>query len=526
LAVGQSLTLGVEPATPNVHHRSVLSLAQSGGAITLSDDLTKDFIAGTGVVSISVAPETAFDVASLLKALDRYPYGCTEQTVSIALPLLYVNKLSEAAQLDLDGGVDERIKKAIAKVLARQDGNGSFGLWGVGGDDPWLDSFVGDFLTRARERGFDVPQSAMTSMLDRLRNYIVNVNEPSEKDAYKIAYAAYVLARNGRPIIGDLRYLADTKPEIFATPLARAQVGAALALLGDRGRAQPLFQAAYERLQTSGPARVWRADYGTPLRDGAGMIALMAESGAEPALLQKVETFVGTNRETVRYTSTQENSWMVMAAFATAKEADKESLTVNGVAHAGAYYQTFTAASLDGKPVKISNDGPLPLKAVINASGHPVQPEPADAQGFTVERTFHKLDGTLVDAKQVRQSDRLVVALKVTEAKADNGMLMLVDHLPAGFEIDNPDLVTSADLSGFDWLDTSVAPAHTEYLDDRFVATFNRAPNQSAFFYAAYMIRAVAPGKYILPPATIEDMYRPERFGRTAYGNVEVTPVK
>jgi uncharacterized protein YfaS (alpha-2-macroglobulin family) len=526
ISVSQTLSVPVQPATPAVYHRSIQPLAANGGSITLSEALTKDFVPGTGVVSVSVGPQAAFDVASLLKQLDRYPYGCTEQTVSIALPLLYANKLAQSAKLDLDGGIDERVKKAIATVLSRQDSNGSFGLWGVGGDDVWLDSFVGDFLTRARERGFEVPQGAMTSVLDRLRNYIVNTSEPKAEDSAKIAYAAYVLARNGRPVIGDLRYLADTKPEIFTTPLSRGQVGAALALLGDRGRAMPLFEAASTLLQDQGPARVWRADYGTPLRDGAGLIALMAEANAQPALLQKVERFVGANRETVAYTSTQENSWMVMAAFATAHEADAVALTVDGEAKSGPYYATLGRNDLDGKALKIVNSGAAALRAVVNASGHPIQPEPAQAHGFSIERSYLKLDGTPVDIARVKQSDRLVVVLKVTEVAAENGKLMLVDHLPAGFEIDNPDLVKSADLTGFDFLNTKVEAKHTEFRDDRFVATYDRDPGQSAFFYAAYMIRAVSPGKYVLPPATIEDMYRPERFGRTGFGTVEVTAAK
>jgi uncharacterized protein YfaS (alpha-2-macroglobulin family) len=36
-------------------------------------------------------------------------------------------------------------------------------------------------------------------------------------------------------------------------------------------------------------------------------------------------------------------------------------------------------------------------------------------------------------------------------------------------------------------------------------------------------VRAVSPGKFVLPPATIEDMYRPERFGRTGFGAVEIS---
>ena len=50
--------------------------------------------------------------------------------------------------------IDERIAKAIEIVLARQGSEGAFGLWSPGGDDAWLDSYVTDFLTRARTRGF------------------------------------------------------------------------------------------------------------------------------------------------------------------------------------------------------------------------------------------------------------------------------------------------------------------------------------------------------------------------------------
>ena len=56
----------------------------------------------------------------------------------------------------------------------------------------------------------------------------------------------------------------------------------------------------------------------------------------------------------------------------------------------------------------------------------------------------------------------------------------------------------------------------------RFVAALDRNSEQSAFFNLAYVVRAVTPGKYVYPPATAEDMYRPERFGRTAFGSIEV----
>jgi hypothetical protein len=42
-------------------------------------------------------------------------------------------------------------------------------------------------------------------------------------------------------------------------------------------------------------------------------------------------------------------------------------------------------------------------------------------------------------------------------------------------------------------------------------------------FTVAYVVRAVSPGRYVLPQAKVEDMYRPDRFGRTGTGAIEIT---
>ena len=84
-------------------------------------------------------------------------------------------------------------------------------------------------------------------------------------------------------------------------------------------------------------------------------------------------------------------------------------------------------------------------------------------------------------------------------------------------------------------------PQHTDFRDDRFVAAFDffgsgdgrrgrrnvdsdeehRDPASSAT--VAYLVRAVTPGAFVHPAATVEDMYRPDRFARTASGRLEVT---
>lgn len=531
----QTVSFAVQAPTTEVYRRSVQQLVP-GGSVAISSDLLADYLPGTGAVSVAVTPWSALDVPALLRALDRYPFGCSEQLVSRALPLLYVNKLAAQENLALDEGASDRVVAVIDRVLSRQDASGSFGLWsaGSGTDDVWLDAYVTDFLTRAREMGFAVPQKAFDLALDRLRNHVANDTDPKVESSSDLAYAIYVLARNGRPVMGDLRYLTDQKIDLFTTASARAQLAAGLALLGDFNRAEPVFQSAIGRLKSSERDRGWRADYGSPLRDGAMLITLMAEAGRSTAEWADAGIVVERSRDARPSSSTQEQAWMVVAAAAIAKQTEKQQVTVTGgtqpETRAGAFYRTFRADELDGRTFTVSAtvpaDARLATRVVVTTSGHPVTPEPAASNGYTIERSFFTPDGAKADLAKIRQTDRLVVVLKVTEPTAETARVVVVDRLPAGFEIADPKLVDGGETQAFSWLEGSVTPTTSEFRDDRFVAAFDRTKGQSAFFNAAYVVRAVTPGRYVLPPAVIEDMYRPERFGRTAYGSIDVAPRK
>ena len=60
------------------------------------------------------------NVPAILRALDRYPYGCTEQIASRAMPLVYLNEVALQAGLAGDPDVHDRVEKAIAGVLANK----------------------------------------------------------------------------------------------------------------------------------------------------------------------------------------------------------------------------------------------------------------------------------------------------------------------------------------------------------------------------------------------------------------------
>ena len=525
-ALDRSFALTVRTPAQILARRTVKPIAK-GESVTLSSDLFADLVPGTGSVSVSVGSLTALDAASLLAALDRYPFRCSEQTTSRALPLLYLSDLAKETHVALQPDADQRIRDAIDMLLTRQDSTGAFGLWGVGGgDDVWLDSYVTDFLTRARERKFAVPETAFRLALDRLRNVVGATTDPSKNDGSDLAYALYVLARNGAAPIGDLRYLADAKLDALKTPIAKAQVAAALALAGDRTRAERVFAAALTALGPQPlPDLASRLDFGSGLRDAAALVTLAAEGGASRATVQAAEQRVEAARATLRPTSTQEDAWLLLAASAMAKDAGNVSLNVGGEAMQRPLFRTIRAGDLK-EPLRIANAGEDEVKAVVTVTGAPLTPEPAAEKGFKIERLTYTLDGDPVDAKTVKQNTRLAVVLRITEAQPQFGRLVVADYLPAGFEIDNPRLVSSGDTGTLSWITNALEPVDSQFRDDRFTAAFLRKRDDPAVFTVAYVVRAVAPGKYVRPQASVEDMYWPDRFGRTATESVEVTAVK
>jgi alpha-2-macroglobulin len=517
--LARSYPLDVRPATQILTRRSVRSLAK-GETLTLSDDLFADLVPGTGRAALSVAVSTSLDAATLLTALDRYPFGCSEQIASRAMAMLYINELATQAQLAPDGEVDQRIKEAIARLLARQDSNGSFGLWSVGGEDHWLDAYITDFLTRARERGFEIPASSYTLAIDRLRNYVATAAEPNKNGGRELAYALYVLARNGAAPIGDLRYIADVMLSDVATPIAKAQIAAALAMVGDKARAENVYLAALNAISPQPMLDLGRSDFGSALRDAAALVTLASEGRASQKTIDDAVFRIDRARSLSSATSTQEDVWLVLAARAIAKQVNGISLMVNGAPHQGTLYRNLRPG--ESVPLVVANQGEGSVQAVVSVSGSPLTPEPAAEQGFKIERSYHTLDGEKIDPSSVKQNQRFVVVLKMTEPQPQFGRVIVADYLPAGFEIDNPRLVSSGETNTLAWITDAAEPANTEFRDDRFTAAFDRNKDSSPTFTVAYVVRAVSPGRYVLPQAKVEDMYRPDRFGRTATAAIEI----
>ncbi|MGB3833968.1 MAG: alpha-2-macroglobulin family protein [Mesorhizobium sp.] len=527
-AVEQTLALPIRPAQLPVTTRMVVDL-KPGGTLRVDRELLAASLLEGASVSVGISQAAAFDVPSLVMSLDRYPYGCTEQTTSRALPLLYVNDMASGFGMASDPNLRQRIQEAVYKVLNNQSSSGSFGLWGPGSGDLWLDAYVTDFLTRAREAKYDVPAEAVSQALANLQNSLGYDQDVQDRGS-EIAYALYVLARNKKASVGDLRYYADTKLESFASPMAVAQLGAALSLYGDAQRAEATFDAALRLARQTADYDYYRADYGSPLRDGAAMLALAAESRPAPKIVPDLVKMVARERANARWTSTQDNAWMLLAARALKDGNEEIALTVDGAPHKGGYSAEVSGNDLLDSPLTVDNAGKAAVQAVVTSHAAPAQPLPAGGDGFAIERTYYNLDGSEANVTEARQNQRYVVVLKVQQLNDWPQRLLVTDLLPAGFEIDNPSLVSSAQLANFSWL-AQTNPAHVEFRNDRFVAAFgpggegddeSSQDDGDSTKTLAYVVRAVTPGVYAHPAASVEDMYRPQYSARTATGMMEV----
>lgn len=516
----KTLTVPVQVNDPEVARISRLDLA-SGQSFTFDENVFAGLVPGSGKATMAVGPLARLNAPGLLAALDRYPYGCTEQMTSKALPLLYFDQVAQV--MDLQGAADlqKRIDEAVVEILANQSSTGGFGLWGPDQGDFWLDAYVTDFLSRAKAQGYQVPDIAFKSALANLRNqvnYAPDFSAETNGGGEALAYALMVLAREGAAAVGDLRYYVDVKGDDFATPIAMAQLGAALASYGDQARADAMFRKAVAKLESLPPevGQVWRVDYGTRYRDAAALLTLAVEAGSNA-----VDREALTDRLAARGTnlSTQEATWALLATNALIDRPGAEGITIDGKPADGPLVRVLDAGAVT--PVVVKNDGPN-TTVTVTTYGVPSEPEPAGGNGYAITRTYYTMTGEEVAPGSVAAGTRLVTVLEITPFSYGEARLMVSDPLPAGFEIDNPNLMSAGSTSELSWLDTLQDVAHSEFRQDRFLTAVDWSSEQP--FKLAYVVRAVSPGTFHHPAASVEDMYRPDFRARSETGTLTITP--
>jgi uncharacterized protein YfaS (alpha-2-macroglobulin family) len=547
---GLQTRIGWGPTT-----RAVTALQRPGESYTPPAALLDGYAAGGVSLTVSYSPFRDFDPAPIAEALSRYPYGCSEQLVSTAFPLLYAPEMGGAPKPRAPNGA---LSTAAAKLLDREALDGSFGLWRVGDGeaDPWLGAYIVDFLLEAKAHGTVVPEDSLARALlgmkliskpdgfssvgyemqpengpniDRKKAQEANLRRRSRA----AAYALYDMAKAGQGDLARLRWFHDVGFKTEASPLARAQVGAGLAAMGDRIRAHDSFLAAVAALGFKDPSDA----YQSPLRDLAGVIALAYEAG-ETGIARGLQARLEGAVRAPDSLNTQEQGQLLRAAHAMLAVAGPTNIRATGVLQKG------PARFAVGRPAdaRLVNAGAGAIWRTVTVSGLPTAPPRADASGLRLEKRLLDLNGAPVDPGALRQGQRVIVRLSGHADDQRSALTVIDDALPAGLEIEavlrpadaQGDVASDDSGSGdsgpgaakpvpgrFAFLGKLNDPSLQEKRDDRYVAALKL--NGAKTFVLAYVARAVTPGDFFLPGAAATNMYRPSVNAHTPAGRLRVT---
>jgi len=526
----ENIELPIRPAAPLLQYGGYARASATQPAVFASQS---NLLTGTDSLRIQVTPWPALQLPQALDYLDRYPYGCVEQTTSTCFPLIVLGDIGK--QLDPIRFDPERIKlkveAGIQQLIGMQTADGGLAMWtGENTAWPWASVYAAHFLVEARAAGYDVPDD----FYRHLMAYVRHLLDSGTDDASLLetqSYAAYVLASAGkvdRALLNRLTELAKAGPRIddpqdgwAMRSDSRLMLSCAWLCAGRRDLAEGLIPQALPLPRT---ARQTDGNLGSPIRDRALLInTLLLVQPDHPALPDLVQQLADTGLHQ-QWASTQDTAFAVLAIGRYLRDMKQHQpydsaelrlgqtlLSQATAGHAIRWDAPTTSPTIEPPESKFTVTVGGQKDAVAHVSwlqtGVPLTPPPDAQHGMKIHRRYLTLDGK--DLNGAVRSGQLVRVEIVLDAPPQQPNLVIEDLLPAGLEVENPRLETTAHDQGDSSADpkqiVSFEDNRVDVRDDRVIIA-GQMPDASEA-RCTYLARAVTPGKYVIPPVRAEAMY-------------------
>ncbi len=452
-----------------------------------------------------------------LSDLVRYPYGCMEQTLSRAFPLIYLEELAQEFEPELldpaKGGTEPAalVDDALRRVAYHQVDGGGFALWRGGREPhPWTSVYASHFLIEARRAGYATDPQLESRALGYLRGLVRAKNRYGSDELERAVYALYVLSRAGEAELGVMDFLRERQSSSM-TRASRALLAAAYAGVGNRDAVDELAAglADVERVE-----RDTGRNFRSTVRDRAMLLMALEEADPESAAIPALVERLG--RDAKGIWTTQETAFTLIAiGQLVRRQRDRPPFAGTvwvGDRRLGRFTSDETAVfdGMDGAGAVriVLDEGYQPGSAFYTLTTRGIPRDAAYrplAEGLEVERFLLDRDGREIDPDAVRQGDLIVVKTRVRSVAGPVDNVVVQQLLPSGLEVENARLETTETLP---WVtDANLAPDSVDLRDDR-VLVFTSLPADS--WQTLYSLtRAVAPGSFRLPPVHAEAMYNP-----------------
>lgn len=482
------------------------------------------------VENFTVSHHPFINVLSYTDGLFSYPYGCTEQTTSRAFPWLFKsNQLLNAEKkavytdylknkemnrdvaptMEYAAWEQEMMRDTVKRLLDRQRSDGGFAFWSTGESYFPSSVYALDFLTQlAKQDPTLVSQDHLKKGLEYVKNrltetYKYHTNSGSyylsESNLNNLSYGIWLLAREGQIFSADIAFMEQFDQTI--SPLSRVYLAGANLILSDQKAARQYLA----NLNFNG----WQRGFGT-YQTSVSALALsidvlnqMAARGllTDSSLAQKLNLDLANALNHKEYFSTQERYALIKVGMAAPADQTEVQLNMND--------QSKTV--LTNQPMLINDVQSIGANEDVfyeyQISGYPKQA--VDSRKFNTK--FDKSYWMNNTQNTVDVGDRFVVYLTIkSEKNLPNALL--VDYIPTGFTLVNPNLLTDNVDEFYEQYNltelTRSVLENEEYRFDRYVAAFNLQAGQEYRF--AYILEAQVPGEYQMPVTILEDMYIPE----------------
>lgn len=525
-ALQRKVNIGIRPPYPaKTEHFS--ALVRPGENWPLPDISTIGMDLTTTEATLSISTRPPLNLKQYISELYAYPYGCLEQTTSGLFPSLYTNS-QQLRDLGIKTGTDDARRDSIVvgieRVLAKQTYSGGFGYWtNQDSESFWGTVYATDFLLSAKAQGYAVAEQPLNQAIERLKRYMQNrniIDSYGDNNGFRFsvqAYAGLVLARQQQVSLSDLRQLYERR-DAAISGLPLVQLGVALKLMGDETRAAQAIQAGLTQSRNTR----WYDDYGSAVRDNALILALLNDySLATPATRDQLLLSLSDQLRNKRYLSTQEKNavFMVGRNYLKSKETQWSAKLVGNLSEqwssTSAVNQNLAPQTLNGESEFVSTTMNT-LYPRLTVTGYPLTAPAPESNNLEIKRDYFDTKGQPLDLATIKTGQLIVVHLQVSAKSGSVRDALVVDLLPAGFELENQNLgdasaslkFSTGNLAQFVNTMQRADIAHQEFRDDRYVAALSI--EHYAPVSLLYLARAVTPGVYKVPAPMVESMYQPD----------------
>lgn len=468
-------------------------------------------------ISVSASSLFPINIEDHLDRLARYPYGCLEQRTSAAIAMLYKADLLGADNQSTS--LDKVIVQDLLNDLYKFKAVNGYSLWpGYYYVDSWVTSYVGDFMTQAKSKGFSVTESVLNDWLTIQKSAARNWTSETPKYRYRYsnsiqqqAYRLFTLAQADNAMLSEMNRLRE---DHNLDENAAYLLAAAYSYAGRTDIANEIISDDYNAQNNN-----YYGSYGSKIRNQA-IKALMAHKSENKTKMGDALLTLNELLSDATYLSTQTSSFVLRTLAETLPSIGKDKnisidiafdnnqtdklISPNGVV----YIEDQFPAS---KKLYLKNNTDKNIYVQISKRAkEALGQENIESSKLKMTTKYLDIDGKPLDVKNINLGTTVVIHTTIQKDNSASGNfenLALRQALPSGWEIINTRVTDfyAQEATGLEYQDFRDNQVNSFFsLEDKNVITVK------------LMAKATYPGTFYYPKTLCESMYVDDIFAEQA----------